>query len=133
VNEILLGINNYFESQPDLTREFPGGIWLVTVPNTVEREYPYVVVNATDTPFYTFTEELAEFRISFFIHSNDPNGHRMIVLRDLLSDNYDENLFEVDGWSVKMFRREQSQEIQELEDDWVTTLQYRCVAEECEV
>lgn len=135
MEEILYGINNYWESQPELVNAFPGGIWLVDAPPKTNIEYPYVAVNGHDDPFYTYGQDsldkLSEYTFLFFIHCDGDNGMKLIRLRDLVAAHFDNTLFEVDGWDVKMFKRERSQELQRVEEYWQTTLEYSCIAEKC--
>ena len=132
MKRLLQGLSDYWDAQSELTTYFTGGIHLGTAP--IEMSDPYVVVVASEGPFYTWEEALCTFTVIFMLHAGGQDVSPLVDAFDKVTKKFDNVRFPVLGWEIKTFRRQPGGgKPVKVDKMWVIPVEYESIIEKCDM
>lgn len=140
MRELLEGLKDFWDGQPELSRFFTGGVHLLDAPGTIHE--PYVVVGLAENPFYmswsgSNTRQGCNLRnrktfiVMFWIYSEGTSDPTTSVDgAQLVYNTFPQDGFSVDGFHMVHFKWQNTNRPETVDNKWVVTLEYECILEE---
>jgi len=127
---LLTGLYNLYANNSTLTAAIPGGLFVGEAPQDTS-SYPYgVMFVVSNTPGWTFTEDIEDYLIQFniFDEVGEMDNSTILDVFDKLTTVYDWCKPTVSGYSRVFIKREFGT-ILRPDDAWQISVSYRCEIE----
>lgn len=132
MKDLITGVKTYWDSLPEITSRFPGGVHLSEAPKGVNTD-GYAVFNLSEAPTpRTWSDTHSEYDLFFSLYMTGSSAEPLITAADLVNSKFDVSRFPIENWYIIHFLYSLGTRPKRVDDIWSIELQYRCILQKCD-